>query len=416
MTSNEETAISADKARSEEAFALTAALLRQDRFLLPVLLLALGLPSAIQVYLLELPEWIFVSAVVVERLAQMAVLFGVARRWKRKVSQPGARISATGRAFLRTFAFGTVLWFLCIAPLVLSSVNPESNLILAAAFLFIFGLMLSLRFYFYFAPTALLGMDLKSSVAAALEITKANPRAAVRSALAPLGLTMVLINACSLPFPDGRSLEWAALGAFCQSAFWLLATYSALAFALTLVDDASWRAAGLDPYRSERLETLKVQGRGTLADLLSARSGMQAMVLAVLLFISNSLRDYNEPPAAAISLKSVEYADSVAKVSVKVSDPEYKLRGFLPLMFSIATRDGTPFSRQPTAIANGEPSGAAPSSSRGSRTDAVINLEFATNRTAETLKTQADLWLWYKGTPVVLLNAAPEPASSLPQQ
>lgn len=394
------------KAPSGDAFAVASALLYHDRYLLPCLFIVLGLPSAAQVFLVQLPLGFFAAAIVFERLAQIAVLFAVTRRWRRKLEQPGARGVPFGSSFLRTCAFGIVLWLLCVAPLVVSSIQPESSLILLVAFLFVFGLVLSLRYYFYFAATALLGLDLKRAAIKALAMSKATPRAALRSAIAPIGLTMLLVNVCSLPFPDGRSMAWASIGAFCQATFWLLSTYSALAFSLILVEDGDWRAAELDPYRAERLETFKVQGRGMVADMLTAKSGMQAMVLAVLLFISNSVRDFNEPPAAKIALKSVEYADNVAKVSVHVSDPEYQLRGFLPLMFSIATRDGTPFARQPTSIRDADDENSEVPQLNALRSEVLLNLEFPTSRTAESLKTQADLWLWYKGTPVVSLNNA----------
>ncbi len=394
------------KQPSDDAFAIAAALLRGDRFLLPWVLLALGLPSAAQVFVFDLPEWFFVSAVVLERLLQLAVLFTVTRRWRHRLGQPGNRGGKAARAFLRTLVFGTVLWLLCVAPLIASTLQPQSSLILLAAFLFVFGLVWSLRHYFYFVPTALLGLDLRDSVSKSLELTKATPRAALRSALAPLGVTLLLINLCSVPYPDGRSVLWSSLSAFCQSTFWLLSTYSALAFSLTMLDDADWRAAGLDPYRTERLETLKVQGRGKLADLFTARTGIQAIVLALLLFISNSLRDFNEPPAATVSVQRVEYGDNTIVVSVQVSDPHYALRGFLPVMFSVATRDGTQFSRQPPIIKEeAQPEGRA-QHVVGPTTELSLNLEFVTNRSAETLKTQADLWLWYKGTPMTRLGDA----------
>lgn len=406
MTSDVAAEERGSKQASEDAFAIAAALLRSDLLILPWLLLALGLPSAAQVFLLDLPEWFFVSAVVMERFLQLAVLFAVTRRWKHRLEQPGSRGGKVGKAFLRTLLFGTVLWLLCVAPLVASTLQPQSSLILVASFLFVFGLVWSLRHYFYFVPTAMLGLDLRDSAVKSLDLTKVTPRAALRSALAPAGITLLLVNLCSVPYPDGRSVLWSSLGAFSQSTFWLLSTYSALAFSLTMLDDADWRAAGLDPYRAERLQTLKVQGRGKLADLFTARTGVQAIVLAVLIFISNSLRDFNEAPAASFSIKRVEYGDNSVTVFVQVSDPQYALRGFLPVMFSVATRDGTQFSRQPPTIkGEAEREGQVPRV-EGLTTEISLNLQFLTNRSAESLKTQADLWLWYKGTPVAALPNA----------
>lgn len=414
MTSDDTAAETGAKAQTNDAFAITAALLLNDRRILPWLLLAMGLPSAMQVFLLHLPEWMFVSAIVLERFMQLAVLFAVTRHWRHRLEQPGSRSAEVGKAFLRTCAFGTLLWLLCVAPLVASSLQPESSLILLAAFLFVFGIVWSLRHYFYFVPTAFLGLDLRAAASKSLDLTKGRPHAALRSAIAPLGLTLLLVNLCAIPFPDGRSELWSSLGAFCQSVFWLLSTYSALAFSLTMLDDSDWRAAGLDPYRAQRLETLKVQGRGKLADLLSARTGVQALVLAVLLFISNSLRDFNEPPAASVSIKRIEYGDNSATVSVQLSDPQYALRGFLPLMFSIATRDGTQFSQQPPSIKGDGESDRAVAQLAERRTEISLDLKFVTNRSADTLKTQADLWLWYKGTAVAPLNAVESAAASAP--
>lgn len=410
MVSNAALDERASKPASDDGFAIAAALLRSDRLLLPWLLLALGLPSAVQVFLLELPEWLFVSAVVLERFAQLAVLFAVTRRWRRRLEQAGSRAGKGGRAFVRTLIFGSVLWLLCVAPLIASTLQPQSSLILLAAFLFVFGLVWGLRHYFYFVPTALLGLGLRASASKSLSMTQAAPRVALRSALAPIGITLLLVNLCSMPYPDGRSVLWSSLGAFCQSVFWLLSTYSALGFSLTMLDDADWRAAGLDPYRAERLETMKVQGRGKLADLFTARTGVQAIILAVLLFVSNSLRDFNEPPAASVSIERVEFGDNSATVLVKVSDPQYALRGFLPVMFYIATQDGTPFSQKPPSVkVNGQKEGDVPQLA-GPRTEASLELQFVTNRSAESLKTQAGLWLWYKGTAMASLSNVVGPA------
>jgi len=390
----------------DDSCAIASALLYHDRRLLPWLFLLAGAPSAIEAVVPEMPRLMFLLGLVVERLAQLAIMFGVAVRWRRRLEQQHARAPIEWRAFGRLCSFGFGLWFLCVVPLLAATAQPESPLLFPATLLFVVGIAWSLRYYFYFVAVALLGLGLTASAAAARSLTRRSPRAAVSSAIAPLGATFLLVSLCAMPYPDGRSLLWASAGAFFEATFWVLATYTGLAFALPLIDDREWRSAGLDPYRSDRIQTLRVQGKGQLADLLTPKRGCQALFLAALLFVSNSVRDFNQPPAAALALQGIAFGDNSIRVTVEASDPEYHLRGFLPLWFSVATSAGTPISSELVSAKEAEPAGVGDQEARQQRDRTVVTLEFRSAKTKEALEGQQDVWLWYEGTPMLPLKAA----------
>lgn len=396
---------------SEGACRVTVALLHQDRAILPLLFAVLAIPAVLEAFLPKLSEGGYLALIALDRLLQVVVMFAVIRRVRRRLEQPhGKRAGSLLKAFLRTCLFGFALWGMCTLPLIIAMLSPQSSLMVPAIFLLVIGIVWSLRYYFYSLPAALLGASLKGSAAQAYCMSKKAPRAALGSIAGPLAIMLLLVALCSVPYPDGRSLLWSALSSACEGAFWLLATYTTLGFGLGLVDEHDWREAGLDPYRTERLDTLRVQGGGFLSKMIMPRAALQIFFVSVLVFLANLARDFQEPPAARVAVKSVAVDGEVLKVTLEVSDPEFRLRGFVPVAFSVATQTGSPISKELLSVSR-DPSAQKMEAALPLNAEPVIlYLQFRTAKTPEVLQGLDNMWLWYKFAPVaaILPTAPPE--------
>lgn len=407
---------------SEDACSIASAMLYHDRVLLPILFIVLALPSVIETTLPELlasipaslrtvipgsPDAQYITLLLLDRFIQLGVMFGVALRWRRRFSQAG-RETSSAASFLWTCVFGFALWGMCSLPLLTVAARPDSTLLLPAIFLLVLGVVWSLRYYFYVISTVILGSGLRLAAAQAFALGKRDPKAAIGAFVGPMALMLFFVAVSSAPYPDGRSLLWSSITAAAEGVFWLLSTYTTLGFGLRLVDDSSWREAGLDPYRSERLETLRVQGKGFISRMLLPRTSWQFFALALLVFISNTARDFQELPAAKLTIRNATVVDGVIKVTLEVSDPEFRLRGFPPFAFSVATQTGSPISKELLSATQEPGVQRIDSSLPMTGEPVVLYLEFRTAKTQETLEGADNMWLWYKFTPAIPLNVKAE--------
>lgn len=389
-------------------FQIAAALLMHDARLLPLMLVALAAGSVAETVVVSSDISSAMLTNVLARLVQLMVICGVTLRWRYRLEYSHTIHVRPLVAFLRTCVFGFGLWGIFVIPsLVLSYVsNGVSNAVLFSPliFLVVLGTIWSLRYYFYFVPLSLLGADLRRAALLSFRLGKKARWAALASMTTPAAISLLLVVGCFTPYPDGRSLMWSTLAAACEGVFWLLSTYTALGYALSLIEDSDWRAAGLDPYRVERLQTLKVQGDSWLATMLTPYTGLQIFFLTMLLFMGNIARDLQAPPATALLIKEIKVHDYRIEVTLELSDPEFEFRGFMPQGFSIATQTGDPIARElsSASLVPGE---------KGftlfvppSREPKLLYLEFKSNKTAEVLRSLDNMWLWYKSVPVLSVN------------
>lgn len=396
-----------------DPFGLAAGLLKNDRVFVLSLLLILS-STALADLALVLSGislnwgWLVIS----DKLIQVAAVFAIATRWRSRlygqvigdIKDPLSRL----KVFLRIALISLTSALLLGVPFIGVSVNLIGG---SGALLFftigILGVVWCLRVYFFFAIAAILGLPLASGLAAAVNLSKRDRSAALRSIATPVAVTMLLTALLSLGSPDGRSLYWTAAVSAGEGIFWILSSYTALAYALVIFNDAEWRAAGLTPYRGERLSTIQAQGDKRLAKILKPKSGLLVALLALSLMAVNLQRNLTTPPAAKVSIIGAAVEDYSIKIELEVVDPEYKFRGFQPLAFSIKTKTGSPFAESLKSVArtsDGQGFITGIQSVDGSRER--IFLSFSSAKTARTIRGSDNVWLWYKSVPLMPIDPA----------
>jgi hypothetical protein len=295
--------------------------------------------------------------------------------------------------------------FVMLMPLNLFALTLNSGLEFLFLALFFVGCVWCLRVLFYFATVSVFGMGVRQGLAASTEVARHNPTMALKSLVSPVAFTVLFVGLSLVPSPDGRSIVWTTIASIAEGVFWLGSTYTALGCALALFDDHAWRAAGLDPYRTERLSTLQTQGGAKLGRLLAPRAGIVTFVIGLMFVLGNLARQLTLPPAAAVSLDSVNIADRSIQLKLTVEDHEYRFRGLNIAAFSIASKTGFTQSER-LLSASLRPDGTEtlseiPTSSGDPRS---VYLTFATNKSAEALRAADNLWLWYKAVPLMPIS------------
>jgi hypothetical protein len=121
--------------------------------------------------------------------------------------------------------------------------------------------------------------------------------------------------------------------------------------------------------------------------------------------LGNLARQLTLPPAAPVSLDSVNIADRSIQLKLTVEDHEYRFRGLNIAAFSIASKTGFTQSER-LLSASLRPDGTEtlseiPTSSGDPRS---VYLTFATTKSAEALRAADNLWLWYKAVPLMPIS------------
>jgi hypothetical protein len=190
-----------------------------------------------------------------------------------------------------------------------------------------------------------------------------------------------------------------------ECVFWILSTYTALGYALTVFGESEWREAGLTPYRHERLTTIQKQGGAQLPIYLRPKAGVVMCLLAFICMGANLGRQLNDPPAARVVVKSVSVADYLIKVELEVEDHTYKFRGFHPVAFSIKTKTGFTVANSLTTVSlTPDGAGVVAALPSGDGSLRSLYLTFSTGKTAAALKGLDNIWLWYQFRPLVAIT------------
>jgi hypothetical protein len=351
----------------------------------------------------------------IDRFLQLVVVSFIVLRWRRKLEHVKGSLGSPFVAAVRIITAGFVIWGALTIPIVSATFAPVAWA--APVFLFIFFLAVfwSFRFYFYFAAFGLLGGTTRNACAAALELGRKEPLAAVRSLVAPVGVTALVVGLLSYPSPDGRSLFWATASSAAEGIFWVLSTYTGLALALVMIDESAWRSAGLDPYRHQRLRTLEAQGRASRFNWLSVRSGVRILLVATCVIVGNLVQGFSSPPAAHITVESYTVRDRTVSVVLELTDEQHAFRGFNPYAFSLASQTG--FDVVSTGIAKasltpeGEPLRGAFPSQPG---PVKLYIDFTSTKTDDALRGMDNLYLWYNLKAVAPLRPLDGPSPRAP--
>jgi hypothetical protein len=403
-----------------DPFRLASGLLWNDRAILLPCLLVLSLSTGLQVLQSQLGFSVDFGAVALERLLQIAVVTFICVRWRRLLHTHKVKTRGSLGVFTRLAVIGFVVSFVLTSPSIGIVSSRNSTVAAMSLLLLILGCAWVLRVYFYFAAVSIYGLGIRSGLERAVAITHRSPAVAIRSLLAPIGLTLLFVSLCLAPAPDGRSLVWTSIASCAENVFWILSTYSGLGYALVLFDDIDWRAAGLDHYRTERLLTLQAQGSLRVARWLSPRQGALTLVVALCIAGGNLARQLQQPPAAQVTVARVWTSDYLIKVELSLEDSAYRFRGFNPAAFSIASKTGFSQSQELLA-ASRTPDGkdilgaievTAKSSAAGEKQ--VLYLTFRSSKTGEALRALDNMWLWYKLAPLVAISPELLAQSSVP--
>lgn len=387
-------------------FLVTAGLLRNDIRLLPSLLLLLSF-CAIAKTLVTPTLWLVVIDFI-DRILQLTVMSFVVLRWRNRFQTAvSPRIRMT-TVVLRIFGIGLFLWLIVTVAetITIASQGPlNTTHSVLPAILGVIALVLALvwclRVYFYYVIASFAGGTWRDIISRALRMHRQAPGAATRALAAPLAITALAAALFTAPYPDGRSLALTTLASASQSIFWLLSTYTGMGFAFSLFESADWRAAGLEAYSRERLQTLETQGRSKIGAILTPRSALKFTALAVVLMIVSTFRVSTEPPAVQIELTRVSAADKALHLEILATDPSFRFRGFRPALLSLRSASGYPVSIKPIrASTSREKPEVLFELAVVDTTATTLYLEFSTDRSKRDLEALEDLWLWYGALPL----------------
>ena len=392
-----------------DPYAIAAGLLFNDApFLIPLMAL-LAMSALCQGLLMPTTLSGGFGLLTFDRVLQLVVMcFGVVR-WRHRFHHSGGPVVRTVPAVARIIAVGFLMWGAVTIPSLGATFAASGAFVAPLLFLFFIGTFFVFRLYFYYVVYGLLGGTLRDGLKAAGNLSRREPSAAVRSMIAPLAVTMLVVGLCSIPSPDGRSLVWSTASSAAEGLFWLLSTYTGLAFALVLIDESEWRAAGLDPYRRERLKTLEAQGKASRFLWLSPRAGVKIFIVALLVVVSNLVQALQAPPSAQVVVEKCVASDHRISVEVSVTDQEHHFRGFNPMAFTIKTETGHVVSTHLLKVSlspEGEPLQGPLPDAPGPLT---LYLQFRSNKNGDVLSSLDNMWLWYNFKALMPVRATLSP-------
>lgn len=379
-----------------DPFAIAAGLLKNDVFIVLPAFILLAL-SALIPGLLEGDSGVYVGGLMLfDRFLQLSVVSLIVLRWRRRFEYERRGGDGASRVFLRIMVVGFIVWGALTFPVLGATLTPLpwlSSLCLLVFFIAVFWIF---RFYFYFATFGLLTGSVREVAFATLALSRKNPGAALRSLVAPLAVTALVWGLLLYPSPDGRSLFWSTMTSTALGIFWILATYTGIAYTLVLMDDSAWRAAGLVPYRRERLRTLEIQGRTSHFNWLAPRDGAKIFMVALCVVALSLYQGLQKAPAPRVTIQSCEAQNHGVSIVLELTDAQYKFRGFNPYAFSLRSQTGF------DDISNGiskivyEPGGEEVTGPLSPESSPVkVRINFKSNKTQEALAELDNVYLWY---------------------
>jgi hypothetical protein len=391
-----------------DPFAIAAGLLKNDVFIVLPAFIILAL-SALIPGLLEGSGGAYVGALMLfDRFLQLSIMSLIVLRWRKRFEHTKKPSQGTSRVCLRLILVGFIVWGALTFPILGATLTPLPWLASLCLLVFFLALFWIFRFYFYFATFGLLTGSVRELAAATLALSRRNPGAALRSLIAPLAVTALVWGLLLYPSPDGRSIFWSTMTSTALGIFWILATYTGIAYALVLIDESAWRGSGLDPYRKERLRTLETQGRSSHFNWLAPRNGAKIFMVAMCVVALSLFQGLQAAPAPHITVQGCEAQNHGVSVVLELTDVQYKFRGFNPYAFSLRSQTGFDIS---TGVARVfyEPGGDEVTGPLPSEPNPVkLRVNFKSNKTQEALAALDNVYLWYNLKPLFPVTLRPE--------
>lgn len=387
----------------------------QDILATLLLLLITFLLSVAQSYLSDSITTSAFLLTLLERLLNLGFLYLITFRALTRVGLPKISIREHLSRLGILLAYGTLLWFTVTVPVIAIFINmPVFQKFIFTLLLFP-SILFSFRYFFYFFPIILGVRSTTQILRMAFKIGTAQRFTAIKIIISAMGLTSLCIAVALFPAPDGRIPLLVNLADSFQALFWISSSYYAIGFSLRHLEQSSWSALGLDPYREARLETLTLRAPAILNGIFNPRRGFFFLMLSLMIWSFNTVRIASSAPAPNITVMSSITRQQTAQLKLKLVDQDYLFHGFIPMHFAIAGTNRELVCASPKSARLEDLSDSLYSLPH-SAPSRELTLEFDCTRNAEELSKLEDLHLWYRQYKVLPLRFAPAPTQNITGQ
>lgn len=404
--STDKTAQPKKKVKIEELdrglYSIAAGLIWQDRaILLPLYLLTIApMLYASLSNLIDPMSWFYVKAA--ERLLQLAALYFIGWRALRSLSSTARGVNILSLCVM--LIAGLLLWLAFFLPGNLVAAIGQSDASVLSLLLMLPIFIFTYLYYFYFFPLIMHINRPAAVLHLARSFTRIDKLLPVKVCVAPAGIMYLIQALCYVPFPDGRDFILALTSEIFGGVFWILSAYLSIACGIVFISDKVWHEAQLVPYRQSRLTTLAIQSISWLPNVLRPISGLQMLAISLLLWTANYARMAEMAPAPSISIKEISLKDERVELKLNLSDSKYRFRGFQPLLFRLAGEQNKTVAAPPqSARIEGSEQDVRIFFPR-EKDETSLSLVFQADRKAEDLRQLEDLYLWYGGAKISLLD------------
>ena len=386
--SKSEQHLAAEQLLEPQATRIAAWLLWRDRGVLLLLYPVLTIAPLAR-HLLPQTDAVLLAIIIADRVAELLFLYFVTRRALEAFGVP-IRADRLKQA-LSYIVWGAGLWLLFQAGLMFQLLAESPRSILVSGVCTALGTIFGLRYFFYFLPALAGNFSLRQIGALARCFVRTRPLLGLRALLPAFAWVLFLTGIVTVLSPDGRSLGVSITVDLISGLFFLISTYLSFGIAQAYCDEECWRLLGAQSSLTIAQSDRRKRGNERL---LTRSTSLRLLVAASLVWVGNAILDLTSAPAAKIEVLAVEAKDRAATVRLRLSDPQYSLRGLDLNAFTLAGEKRIQVSRKliSSHLASGDEI-EAPLESSGPVT---VVLEFETDRRAEDLVALEDLYLWYK--------------------
>lgn len=372
---------------------ITAGLIVTDRARIPLFILCAALPGIFE----ATRPWVsntdgFLFATIREFFA-CAVIAAIGATWVKRLRREGIPVST--RALVWSIGAGLGIWSLFSTPPRVGLLEPNDPARFFGVIISVVAVITGWRYFFLSAPFLFGIRGISSALTFARNLTRADPLLPARVIVPAASIKFLLLGILYAFSPDGRLLPVVYASPLIAAMAPIIGCYTALGLIIYRLPERTWNELGLDPYRQARTTTIVVRGYALMARVFTIRTSLIGFGLAILVWLGNAVRLAGLPLPAEITVRSVAIAAPKVIVTLTVRDEQGNFRGFRPVAFFLASERAFPITRQPEAVKlEGDP--------RDLRlrlphdmTEAVLTVEFSTDRSSEDLRRLEDAYLWY---------------------
>jgi hypothetical protein len=400
--------------RVEQGYKAAGALMYADRMRLPIFCIVLALPGYLK-YLFSIntaPE--LLTLAFVDQMIELAFLYYVAAPLlPQVVSGP---LPTPRTTLSRLLLYGGLFWGVVAFPVMMQSVLPDPSLSWVLLLLLVFGFGFTITFFFFFMPVMLGVRGIGNVLTIARGYTAQERFLPFRVILPPLALSAFVSGIFLSPYPDGREPMLLYGAELFLSAQKVLAVYLSVAFGLVFLRPNLAPRIEVKPYFPAQIVSLSVKSPTWIRECLKMKNVLVLLLFSGLIWMSNEARLETLPPPGQISIGGTGVGEKRAFVTLKASDPEYRLRGLDLSRFSLVTPKGNRFAGTPNAVTvDGERAEGAVMI-EPTKESREIQLEFETERSAEEMQQLEALELWYRSTRIGTVSFTSAPRKDAPAQ